>query len=73
MIAKEQIDVIDQYAQSIVNQVDTQQKIVQWKLATIQRLNEVTIVHHEKNLDKINQIRDEFEETKSISCREQTG
>ncbi|CAK64803.1 unnamed protein product (macronuclear) [Paramecium tetraurelia] len=68
MIAKEQVDVIDQYAQSIVSYVDTQQKtiVVQLKTATIQKLNEVTIVHYQKNLDKINQIREEFEETKSI-------
>ncbi|CAK81286.1 unnamed protein product (macronuclear) [Paramecium tetraurelia] len=66
MIGKEQVDVIDQYASSIVNYVDNQQKIIQLKTSTIQKLNEVTIVHYQKNLDKINQIRSEFEETKSI-------
>ncbi|CAD8124618.1 unnamed protein product [Paramecium sonneborni] len=69
MIGKEQVDVIDQYAQSIVNYVDNQQKIIQLKTSTIQKLNEVTIVHYQKNLDKINQIRSEFEETKSI-CKQ---
>ena len=63
---------MDQYTESVIQYIGNQQKckeifdklkylVIQLKHETLKRLNEVTLVHYEKNYEKIQKIKEEFQ------------